>query len=62
MENTLIFNRQEYRTGIAEVMGLNPAGASSRLSLQVHKLLHNCEYHFHLYSLSVLHIHIIYII
>ena len=40
----------EHRTGIAEVMGSNLVEASdffSGLSLQLLKLLHNCEDHFH---------------
>ena len=32
------------------------------LSLQLLSLLHNCEDHFHFYSLSAVHIHMIYII
>ena len=45
----------EHRTGIAEVMGSNPVGASEFFLL---KLLHNFEGHFHFYSLSTYHIHI----
>ena len=43
---------QEHRTGIAEVMGSNPVEAQffSGLSLQLLKLFHNSEDHFHFYS------------
>ena len=48
----------EHHTNIVEVMDSNPIEASdffSVLSLQLLKLLHNCEYHFHFYSLSAVH-------
>ena len=50
----------EQHIGIVEVMGSNPVGASDYspgLSLQLLKLLHNCEDHFHFYSLSAVHIY-----
>ena len=54
----------EHRTGISKVMGFNPVGAFSGLSLQLLKLLHNCEDHFYLYyfipSAHTYMIHIMY--
>ena len=54
----------EHRIGIAEVMGSTPVEASDKkkieLSLQLLKLLHNWEDHFHLYSLSAVHIYDLY--
>ena len=49
----------EHHTCITEVMGSTSVEASdffSGLSLQLLKLLHNCEDHFHFYSLSAVHI------
>ena len=57
----------EHRTGIAEVMGLNPVGASEfflGFICNCLSYLHNCEDHFNLYSLTAVqsydlyHIHI----
>ena len=53
----------EHRTGIAEVIGSNPVETSdffSGLSLQLFKLLHNCEDHFVVYFLSAVRIHYLY--
>ena len=51
-QEVFIAQLAEHHINIVEVMGLNPVGAFfSGLSLQLLKLLHKCEDHFHFYSI-----------
>ena len=49
--SSIIAQSVEHCTGITELMASNPVGASKKIFLCNFKLFHNCEDHFHVYSL-----------